>query len=109
MWLNKAIKEAPYLREPYVEMALLEYKLSNWKEVIEFCDLALSIEKHNKSYINEPFSWDHTIYDLLAISCYNLKKYNYAVYFNNIALQISKDNERLKLNHKIYLEKEKVS
>ena len=27
MWLNKAIDEAPYLRDAYVEMAMLEYKL----------------------------------------------------------------------------------
>ena len=33
MWLNKAIKEAPHLRDPYIEMALLESTFSNWDEV----------------------------------------------------------------------------
>ena len=28
LWLDKAINEAPYLRDPYVERAILEYKLS---------------------------------------------------------------------------------
>ena len=108
-YLNKAIEEAPHLRDAYVERAILEYELNNYEETEKYCLKALKITTHEKTYINEPFSWDHTIYDLLAISCYNLKKYNYAVYFNNLALQISKDNERLKSNHKIYLEKEKVS
>ena len=108
-YLNKAIKEAPYLRDAYVERALLEYEQNNYKEVEKYCLKALKITKHEKTYINEPFSWDSTIYDLLAISCYYQKKYNYAVYFNNLALEIDKDNERLNKNHKIYLDKEKVS
>ena len=65
MWLDKAIREAPYLRDPYVERALLEYQLSNYKEVEKYAKEALKIRKHEKTYINEPFSWNHTIYDLL--------------------------------------------
>ena len=108
-YLNQAIKEAPYLRDAYVERALLEYEQSNYKEVEKYCLKALKITTHEKTYINEPFSWDHTIYDLLAISCYYQEKYNYAVYFSNLALQISPENERLNNNHQIYLAKEKVS
>lgn len=108
-YLNQAIKEAPYLRDAYVERALLEYEQSNYKEVEKYCLKALKITTHEKTYINEPFSWDHTIYDLLAISCYYQEKYNYAVYFSNLALQISPENERLNKNHQIYLAKEKVS
>ena len=63
MWLDKAIREAPYLRDPYVERALLEYQLSNYKEVEKYAKEALKIRKHEKTYINEPFSWNHTIYD----------------------------------------------
>ena len=108
-YLNQAIKEAPNLRDAYVERALLEYEQSNYKEVEKYCLKALKITTHEKTYINEPFSWDHTIYDLLAISCYYQEKYNYAVYFSNLALQISPENERLNKNHQIYLAKEKVS
>ena len=108
-YLNQAIKEAPYLRDAYVERALLEYEQSNYKEVEKYCLQALKITNHEKTYINETFSWDHTIYDLLAISCYYQEKYNYAVYFSNLALQISPENERLNKNHQIYLAKEKVS
>lgn len=41
MWLNKAIHEAPYLRDPYVEMSMFQYQLSNWEEVEHYCNKAL--------------------------------------------------------------------
>lgn len=108
-YLNYAIKEAPYLRDAYVERAILEYEQNNFQEVEKYCLKALKITTHEKTYINESFSWDYTIYDLLAISCYYQEKYNYAVYFNNLALEMDKENERLNKNHQIYLDKEKVS
>ena len=108
-YLNKAIKEAPHLRDAYIERAILEYEQNNFQEVEKYCLKALKITTHEKTYINESFSWDYTIYDLLAISCYYQKKYNYAVYFNNLALEMDKENERLNKNHQIYLDKEKVS
>lgn len=104
-WLKKAINEAPYLRDPYVEMAILQYELKNYKETEKYCLKALQIKSHTKSYINEKFSWDNTIYDLLSISCYYLKKYNYAAYFIDLALDYSKDDPRLLNNKKIFLEK----
>ena len=42
-WLEKAINETPYLRDPYVEMALLQYEIGNYDKVIHFCNLALEI------------------------------------------------------------------
>ena len=101
MWLNKAIKEAPYLRDAYVEMALLEYKLSNWKKVIEYCDLALLIKEHGKSYINEVFSWNYTIYDLLSIAYYQLEDFDTALRYSNIAIDMEPNDERLINNNKI--------
>ena len=104
MWLNKAINEAPYLRDPYVEFALLYYQLNDWHNVIKYCNEALKIEKHAKSYINETFSWDYTIYDLLAIAYYNLNNYQKSLENINIALKMNPNDERLK-NNKILIEK----
>ena len=40
-----------------------------FNESIEFyCNKALEIKTHKKTYINETFSWDHTVYDLLSLS-----------------------------------------
>ena len=105
MWLDKAIDEAPYLRDPYVEMALLEYKLSNWEKVIEYCDLALLIKEHAKSYINEVFSWDYTIYDLLSIAYYYLNDFELSLKYSEMAIKMSPNDERLINNNKIIKEK----
>ena len=106
MWLDKAIIEAPYLREPYVERALLSYNLNNWKETIYYSKEALKITTHPKSYINESFCFDHTVYDLLAISNYYLENYKEAILYSTEALKISPNDERLLKNHELYLKRE---
>ncbi len=98
MWLKKAIDEAPYLRDPYMEMALLYYRLNDFDQVIYYTNLALTIKNHEKSYINETFSWDETPYDLLSISYYNKEEYEAAKAFCEKAIAINQDDERLKKN-----------
>ena len=99
MWLDKAINESPYLRDPYMERALLEYKLQNYKGVEYYCLKTLKIKNHQKTYINEIFSWNNTVYDLLSIAEFNLRKYNEALKYVNIAIEYDKDDKRL-LNNK---------
>ena len=102
MWLDKAINESPYLRDPYVERALLEYNLKNWDEVEKYSLEALKINNHEKTYINEVFSWDHTVYDLLSLSYYFRGNNEKALEYVNRALEISPDDERLKKNKDIF-------
>ncbi len=104
MWLNKAIKEAPYLRDPYVEMALLEYREKNYELVKKYCLDALKITTHQKTYINEIFSWDHTLYDLLSICYFYQNDVDKAIYYIDKALEISPDIDRLKNNKQIFIE-----
>ena len=105
MWLEKAINEAPYLRDPYVEMALLEYSLGNYDEVISNCLKALTISDHEKTYINEVFSYDHTINDLLSVSYYYKDDLSLALENVNKEINLSPNNERLKENKKIIEDK----
>ena len=101
MWLNKAILEAPYLRDPYMEMALLQYELKNWKKVEEYCLQALEIKYHPKTYINETFSWNETVYDLLSLSYYYQNNYKKSFKYVKKALKINPNDKRLKDNYKI--------
>ncbi len=107
IWLEKAIIETPYLREPYVERALLAYNEENYLDVEKYCLKALTIKYHQKTYINEIFCWDDTIYNLLAISNYYQNKFNYAIYFINLAIEKNPTNKDLYNNREIFLEKEK--
>jgi len=101
MWLDKAIKEAPHLRDPFVEKALLEYSQENWIEVEKYCLEALKIKNHPKTYINEVFSFDHTIYDLLSIAYYYQDKIDESFKYITLALEMSPNDLRLKENYKI--------
>lgn len=105
MWYQKAIKEAPYLRDPYIEMALLYYELEDWEKVIESVNNALSIKVKTKSYINEVFSFNETPYDLLAIAYYQVGNYVLSYKYSTLALKENPHDERLKNNHHIIQEK----
>lgn len=100
-WSTLAIKEAPHLRDPFVERALIEYELSDWNQVINYCFQALDIKSNPKTYINESFCYDHTIYDLLSIAFFQKGLYNFSSLAINEALKISPDNERLLSNKRI--------
>ena len=101
MWLDKAMQEAPYLRDPFVERAILEYVIENWKEVEFDCLKALEITNKQKTYINEVFSWDNTIYDLLSLSYYYQNKQAEALKYIDLAISMSPNDERLLMNKKI--------
>ena len=109
MWLDKAITESPYLRDPYMERALLEYHLENWQDVEKYSLKALEIKTHQKTYINEVFSWNNTPYDLLSIADFYLKKYDEALKYAKLALKMNPKDERIQNNIKLIEEKIKSS
>ncbi len=101
MWYEKAINEAPYLREAYVELAFLEYRFNNWEKVYNLLNKALEIKERGKSYINENFCWNSTIYDLLSISAFYLNKPEESLRNIDIAIELDPKNQRLIENKKI--------
>lgn len=109
MWLEKAIKEAPYLRDPYVERALLAYNLEEFDDVEKYCLEALKITSHPKSYINEVFSYDGTIEDLMSIVAYKKSNMNESLKWIEEALTLRPDDERLKGNRQLFLKLNKES
>lgn len=104
MWYEKAIHEAPYLRDPYMELALLYYEKEDYQKVYIYLKQALKIKTHGKTYINELFSWNETIYDLLSVACYYLNYLPESLYYIDKALEINPNNERIK-NNKILIDK----
>lgn len=106
-WANKAIKEAPYLRDPHMEKVLIAFEEENWKEVISNSLNALMIKKNPKTYINESFCTNEAIHDLLSIAFYNQGLYEFAETCIKEALKISPNNPRLLENFKFIQEKRK--
>ena len=103
MWLDKAMLEAPHLRDPFVERALLEYTQNNLNEVKKHCLKALEIKEHPKTYINEVFSWDHTVDDLLSICYYYENNMEEALKHVNNDLKLLPNDERM-LSNKALIE-----
>ena len=101
MWYEKAINEAPYLRDPYTELAYLYYELENYEKTYFYLIQALKIKTNKKSYINEQFSWNETIYDILSLACYQLNFLPEALVYIDEALKINPNNERIKRNKEL--------
>ena len=101
IWYLKAINEAPYLRDGYIEYAIMKYELKDYLEVINYVTKALIIKNRPYTYINEIFSYDYTPYNLLSISYYYLGLYDISLYYINKAIDIDSDNEILQNNKRI--------
>lgn len=104
-WLYLAIAEAPHLRDAYGEMAKLAYLEKDWPRVFSMVEAAFKIKNRTSSYIYESFCWDHTLYDLGALSCYELGMLNKSIIYAKAAVEKAPDDERLKNNLKIIEEK----
>ena len=101
MWLEKAILEAPYLREAYIEMALLKSKLNKFQDVVTYSLKALDINSKNMTYINETFSNDKTIYDLLSLGYYYIGDKGKALEYIDKAIELDPNDDRLLVNKKL--------
>lgn len=98
VWLEAAIKEAPHLRDSLVELALLYYDKNDWNNIIYYCEKAKDIPINYKTYINETFSFDETIDDLLSLAYYYKQDIAKAIEHANLALKINPNNSRIKNN-----------
>lgn len=110
--LNKAIEyyyyaiiEANYLREAYIELAYLLFNEKNYYGTLYFVEEALKIKERSLTYINEPFSFDHTPYDLASVALFYLKQYEKSLEYIDAAIEISPNNSRLLKNKEIILDK----
>lgn len=97
-WLYRAIAEAPHLREPYVEMAMLAYDIKKWHMVYAMINEALAIKENPLAYINEGFCYNFTPYDLGSLAAFNLSMYNEALALARKAYEMAPDNNRLRDN-----------
>ena len=97
-WYLKAIAEAPYLREPYIDLSLLLYETGAFYGVLYFTECALNITKRPQTYINEALSWGSLPHDLRSIAFYNINNLNEALYEAKKALSFDINNQRIKEN-----------
>lgn len=105
MWYDIAINEAPYLRDPYVEKAMFLYKIGEYKDIKKLLKKALKINDIKMSYINEPFTLDGPIYDLLSVMEFEDKNYKKSFYYVKKAKKLLPSDSRVSNNYDIIKKK----
>lgn len=98
LWLHRAVAEAPYLREPYLEFADLLYAQKNWYGVIFMVNRALTITERPRTYICEPFAWGSYPYDLLSLAHDHIGQAQQALNCAEKALSLAPQDRRLQKN-----------
>lgn len=97
-WFLKAIEEAPYLREGYVEAGSFYVLEENYKDAYSILKEAEKIKEKSKSYINEEFAWNDAFYDLLSLAAFYTGHYKEAVEYLEKAIEINPKNTRYQEN-----------
>ncbi len=100
-WYLRAIAEAPHLREPYMDLAMLLYEDENWDGVLYFTGCALEILERPDTYICEAASWGSLPYDLRAVALFNTGRTEEALRYARAALDIEPSNPRLQGNVRV--------
>ena len=97
-WWQRSIKEAPYLREGYIELANLYLKQERYQEAYENMQKASSIKEKSKSYINEEFAWNDAFYDIFSLASFYTGHYKEAIDFVKEAIALNPREERYQQN-----------
>ncbi len=100
-WYLQAVVQAPYLREPYMDLAWLLYEDKRWDGVLYFTDCALEIGQRPRTYICEAAAWGSLPYDLRAMALYHTGRKEEALEAAKKALDMEPGNERLKGNVRV--------
>jgi len=104
-WLLRAAAEAPHLREPYMDLAMLLYRQENWDGVLYFTGCALEIVRRPRTYICEAAAWGSLPWDLRAIACWHTGRVWEAAQAAQKAARLEPGNERLRRNAEFLTEK----
>ena len=104
-WYLKAVAEAPHLREPWLDLAMMLYEQREWDAVAWLTASALRITQRPRTYICEAASWGSLPHDLRAVALYHTGRKEQALEEAKKARAKEPGNERL-CNNVALLEKE---
>jgi glycosyltransferase involved in cell wall biosynthesis len=97
-WTLRACAEAPYRREPWVDLARLYYELNNWPGCYFATQQALKIKEKPLEYLCEEDAWGSLPHDLASIACWNIGLKEDAITHATNALGFEPGNERILKN-----------
>ena len=97
-WYLRAVAEAPHLREPYMDLAVLLYEEEAWDGVLYFTGCALDITQRPRTYICEEAPWGSLPHDLRAMAFYHTGRPAAALAEARLALDREPSDPRLRGN-----------
>jgi glycosyltransferase involved in cell wall biosynthesis len=92
-------------RESILALANYYYHQKQWAECNKVAKIGLEQTVRTTEFLSEDWAWSHMAEDLIAISAWNLGKWQEAYKYGVKALEITPTDERLKTNVKFYKEK----
>ncbi len=98
VWYHRAIAEAPYLREPYLDYAALLHDTGNWLGSAYFANCALAVTERRESYITEAAAWGALPWDYLSVALWHLGQAKAAEDACSRALALAPEDARLQSN-----------
>ena len=104
-WYFRSIGEAPWLREPWLDLAALLSEEGDWPGVVYLTGAALRIQERPRGYFSEGYAWGSAPYDLAALGYYYTGDLPRALEMAETALHLSPEDERLKKNCALIREK----
>lgn len=102
-WYMRACAEAPYLREPWLELAYYCYDKKNYHAAIALINEALKITSGGLTYISDAQSFSERPYDILSLCYYYIGDKKNALINADKALEINPEDERIRGNRLFYL------
>lgn len=97
-WLRRATAEAPNTREPWADLAMQAYRLSDWHTCYHAALSGLLITNKALVYTCDPSVWGAKLHDLAAIAAYRLGLFDQAIIHAQNAVEHEPDDPRLQAN-----------
>ena len=94
-WYLRAAAEAPHLREPWVDLAMLLYEDQEWDGVLYATACALKIRERPRTYICEAEAWGGLPHDLRCQAYYHTGRLPQALEEARLALAAAPSDPRL--------------
>ena len=98
----KAIAEAPFLREPYVDMARMLYRQEDWYGVLFLVDKIIKLRQRTGTYISEADAWGSLPYDIASIAFFHVGNIPMALNMARGARDKSPTDERILKNVSLF-------
>jgi len=101
-WMYKSIAEDPDAREPWLELAFIEYKKQNWGRCYLNAKMALELKQQAMWHTTDPKCWTWPAHDFAAISAHHLGLKEEAIKHGEEAVKFAPTDERLIKNLEFY-------